>query len=204
MITYRWYRNALSKGTCDLFRTIGETKILEEAKTRQGISKTRKSSVAFFNNVETKIVQDNIMPYINECNATVRWNFKLDFLENAQFTTYHSYKGDNQYYGWHKDWCCRVCSRDEDGNEPDIKGPRKISCSILLSSSDEYEGGELKIVNGDISRLEDGVLLKSDDANIKNKGDMVILRSDAFHRVAPVTKGVRKSLVLWFSGPEFT
>jgi hypothetical protein len=220
MITYRWYRNALPEGACNLFRTIGEDKILEEARTRQGVSKTRNSSVAFFNNIETKIVQDNVMSYINDCNVQCNWNFELDFLEDVQFTTYNSSDSQRKidlalsklpvddykdgYYDWHKDWCCRNCSKDEDGNEATIKGPRKLSCSILLSSPDEYEGGEFKVVNGDISRLEDGVFLKSDNANIRNKGDMVVFRSDAFHRVAPITKGIRKSLVLWFSGPEFT
>jgi len=220
MITYRWYRNALPEGACDLFRTIGENKNLEEALTKQGVSKYRNSNVSFFNSVETRIVQDNVMPYINESDANCKWNFELDFLEDAQFTTYYSSDSQKKidlalsklpsdsykdgYYDWHKDWCCHDCSRDSEGNELILKGPRKLSCSILLSSPDEYEGGQFKINNGDISRLEDGVFLKSDNANIVNKGDMVVFRSDIFHRVSPVTKGVRKSLVLWFSGPEFT
>ena len=220
VITYNWYRNALSEGACNLFRTIGEDKLLKEGRTATGISNTRRSNVAFFNSVETQIVQDNVTHLIEESNVNNNWNYLIDFLEDVQFTTYHSsdsqkqrdlalskleigeYKDD--YYGWHKDWCCLKCSRNEDGDETGIKGARKISCSILLSSSDEYEGGEFKIANGEISRMDDGVFLKCENANIKNKGDMVVFKSDIFHRVAPVTKGVRKSLVLWFSGPEFT
>tara|TARA_R110000824_G_scaffold386396_1_gene581308 strand:- start:376 stop:978 length:603 start_codon:yes stop_codon:yes gene_type:complete len=200
MITYNWYRNALEEGACNLFRTIGEDKMLKEARTASGISVTRRSNVAFFDTVETLIVKDNVMPFIIESNTNNNWNYSIDYLEDAQFTTYHS----DDHYGWHKDWCCKKCSRNEDGDETGIKGARKISCSILLSSPDEYEGGEFKIENGEISRMDDGVFLKCEDANIKNKGDMVVLKSDTFHRVAPVTKGVRKSLVLWFSGPEFT
>lgn len=199
MITYTWFKDALKEDTSKLFRTVGEMKILEKGRA-SGNSPTRNSNVAFFNNVETRVVQDIVVPYIKECNVKNNWNYTLDFLEDAQYTTY----GSDNYYDWHKDWCCRICSRDKDGNETSLKGARKISCSILLSDSSEYEGGDFEIMSGNISRLENGVLLKCEKANINNKGDMVIFKSDTFHRVTPVTKGVRKSLVLWFSGPEFT
>jgi len=34
-------------------------------------------------------------------------------------------------------------------------------------------------------------------------GSIVVFPSDMEHRVAPVTKGIRYSLVVWFVGPPF-
>ena len=38
---------------------------------------------------------------------------------------------------------------------------------------------------------------------LKNQGDMIVFPSYLWHRVKPVTKGTRKSLVIWFIGPPF-
>jgi len=34
-----------------------------------------------------------------------------------------------------------------------------------------------------------------------NKGDIIFFPSFEFHRVLPISKGVRHSLVTWFVGP---
>ena len=38
---------------------------------------------------------------------------------------------------------------------------------------------------------------------LSGKGSMVIFPSDTFHRVNPVTKGTRYSLVIWCVGDPF-
>ena len=58
----------------------------------------------------------------------------------------------------------------------------------LLSHESEFEGGELQI--------------EKEDNKIKLvQGQAIFFASFIKHRVAPVTRGVRKSLVMWFGGP---
>ena len=71
------------------------------------------------------------------------------------------------------------------------------SLSVLGALNDNYEGGEFQFA-----------ILKQDKCTIDtpefNKTGMIIVfPSDMEHRVAPVTKGIRYSLVVWFLGPPF-
>ncbi len=76
------------------------------------------------------------------------------------------------HYGWHID------GRPGDGTR------RALSISVLLN--DSFKGGRLDF--------------KTPGApQIKKAGDIVIFNSDEWHRVAPVTMGVRDSLVVWFT-----
>ena len=72
---------------------------------------------------------------------------------------------------------------------------RKLSMTIWLNDPDEYEGGEFDIeIRG--PRMD----VRYDTLKLK-KGSIVVFPSDKWHRVRPVTSGVRKSLVTWFRGP---
>jgi PKHD-type hydroxylase len=89
---------------------------------------------------------------------------------------------DSSHYNWHVD-----------ASTADKNAPRKLSMSLLLSDPSEFEGGEFQI--------------KTDSDEIINlqqaKGRAWFFPSYTLHRVTPVTKGIRRSLVLWVSGPEF-
>ena len=101
----------------------------------------------------------------------------MQITEYAQYTEYP----EGGFYDWHID-----C--DANGSkEPPV---RKISMTLLLSPPNEFEGGELEI------------MAKDKVAKIK-QGHAVFFASFLRHRVAPVTKGTRKSLVMWFGGPPF-
>ena len=65
---------------------------------------------------------------------------------------------------------------------------RKISMTLLLSDPKDFKGGELEIL-GNKKRVD----LK--------RGHAIFFASFIRHRVKPVTKGNRKSLVMWFGGP---
>lgn len=116
------------------------------------------------------------------------WNFKLtEFKEPFQYTEYNSsYKGK---YDWHIDLGSEKASF------------RKISITIQLSSPKEYEGGVLQLFDvnkGEYSDNEFPVL------NIeKGLGNVILFPSFFPHRVTPVTKGIRRSLVLWVGGVSF-
>jgi PKHD-type hydroxylase len=70
---------------------------------------------------------------------------------------------------------------------------RKLSISIQLTDPEEYEGGELKLYDGE----EEGVLMD------KTQGTLIIFPSYVLHEVMPVTKGTRNSLVTWVTGKQF-
>ena len=72
---------------------------------------------------------------------------------------------------------------------------RKISVSAILN--DDYEGGEMlfRFLNEKSELAEIAIQPK--------KGDLVIFPSYLDHKVAPVTKGIRYSVVAWFGGPPF-
>jgi PKHD-type hydroxylase len=108
------------------------------------------------------------------------FNFKLsEIVENIQYTEYdESYNG---HYDWHLDTGCGQNST------------RKLTIVIQLSDTNEYEGGELQVQNGE----------KPCRICNKEKGSMIIFPSFLLHRVTPVTKGCRRSLVLWIQGPVF-
>jgi len=112
--------------------------------------------------------------------------FGLDlwgFSEQLQFTTYKYNKDINEqeHYTWHMD-----CG-------PGLSSPRKLSLVLQLSDPDEYEGGELQIFTGG----NEAIPLK------KQKGIIHAFPSYVLHRVTPVTKGIRKTLVVWITGPRF-
>ena len=101
----------------------------------------------------------------------------MQITELAQYTDYPS----GGVYDWHMD------SDVNFSHEPPV---RKISMTCLLSHESEFEGGELQM-----EKEENKVILK--------QGQAVFFASFIKHRVAPVTRGVRKSLVMWFGGPPF-
>lgn len=69
---------------------------------------------------------------------------------------------------------------------------RKISISVPLSDPDEYAGGEFEFnENGAITAVP------------QRAGYPVIFPSWLLHRVAPVTRGSRYSLVAWVRGPAW-
>lgn len=114
---------------------------------------------------------------INTCNNEF-FQFRLhEMIENIQYSVYNS--EDNGYYDWHTDM--------------GSSNNRKLSLVCHLSDPSEYEGGELQInMSG-----------KSIDTE-KGLGNIIIFPSYLVHRVTPVTKGVRRTLVLWVAGPPFT
>ena len=70
---------------------------------------------------------------------------------------------------------------------------RKISFSIGLNDPNEYEGGELVV----------GAPGKYSTSFKLEKNQVLFFNSVVTHKVNPVTRGVRKSLVGWAKGPNF-
>jgi len=98
------------------------------------------------------------------------------FSEAFQYTVYHGDEGG--HYGWHVD----------QGTVP----PRKLSLSLQLSNDGDYDGCDLEFLPGHAAETAP-----------RTRGTVIAFPSYLLHRVTPVTRGTRKSLVAWVTGPKF-
>ena len=71
---------------------------------------------------------------------------------------------------------------------------RKLSCTVQLTNPSNYEGGELELF--DVSQTPD-------PNELKKQGTVLFFPSFIPHAVAPITKGTRYSLAVWFDGPKW-
>ena len=75
---------------------------------------------------------------------------------------------------------------------------RKLSVTVSLSDASDYQGGDLEFDCGNIKKKR---IMKCKE--IKQKGSIVVFPSFVWHRVRPVKKGTRYSLVMWNLGHPF-
>jgi PKHD-type hydroxylase len=88
--------------------------------------------------------------------------------------------------------------------EPDEKNNiRKLSLTFVLSDPDTFEGGELQFYNGDRPMYKSNEHREQMNNDMKAQGSLIIFDSRDWHRVTPVTKGVRHSVVCWSLGQAF-
>ena len=103
----------------------------------------------------------------------------VQITEPAQFTEYPK----RGFYDWHMD----LNPVGHSGEHP----IRKISMTCLLSDPSEFTGGDLAFEDQGNNKIQ----LK--------QGQAIFFASFMRHRVEPVKKGIRRSLVMWFGGPPF-
>ena len=151
--------------------------------TTVGDSYLRKGKTFFTNEQH---IYDLFFPYMETANKNAGWNFDIDRAEDCQISKYDK----NDHYGAHIDslgtWSTRY-------NYPDNQNlhnrTRKISMTCTLNS--DFEGGELELTT----------LAGTNGENLEaTQGTIVFFPSFLQHRVKPVTKGTRYSIVLWFLG----
>ena len=81
--------------------------------------------------------------------------------------------------------------------------------TFSLTDSDAYEGGNLEFYGGgkpmEDMELPDGTIIPAAQIyqDIRDQGSVIVFDSRDFHRVTPVTKGTRYSIVCWTVGPNF-
>ena len=138
-------------------------------------TKTRTSHISWIPFKKMPDMYKDIEKTMNKTNGNHFGFDGMQITEMAQYTEYPS----GGFYDWHMDSDVNFV------HEPTV---RKISMTCLLSHESEFEGGELEI-----EKEENKVKLV--------QGQAIFFASFIRHRVAPVTKGVRKSLVMWFGGP---
>jgi len=156
------------------------------------LKKKRDSSIVW---MPHRWLYKEIQPYVHQANTNAGWNFQWDFTEACQFTKYE--KG--QYYGWHWDGWNKPYNRKK--NDPTNGKVRKLSVTANLSDPKDYEGGELEFDFRD--RDPDKKQNIHTCKEILPKGSVVVFPGFVWHRVRPVTKGSRYSLVVWNLGHPF-
>jgi PKHD-type hydroxylase len=140
-------------------------------------------------------IYKEIHPYIHKANTNAGWNFDWDYSESCQFTKYKKV----QYYDWHCDSWDKPYLNEKDKNT--YNKIRKLSVTVSLTDPKDYKGGELEF---DFRQYDPD---KPRDVRtcteILPKGSLVVFPSFVWHRVKPVTQGVRYSLVIWNLGYSF-
>ena len=126
---------------------------------------------------EMKWLYDRMQLIIRKVNQQV-YQFDLQgFTEAFQYTVYHGTEGG--HYDWHIDW-----------------GPnrvqRKLSASIQLTDPSRYEGCDLQFHGA-----------RGIEPAPRDRGAVIVFPSFIQHRVTPCTKGARKAIVAWTTGPQF-
>tara|TARA_R110000803_G_scaffold33521_1_gene73349 strand:+ start:2471 stop:3103 length:633 start_codon:yes stop_codon:yes gene_type:complete len=207
LVNYYWYfKSALTPKFCDeviqhglnqkeSFAVTGnyEKKKKLNKDDINNIKKKRDSNVSWLN--DTWIYKE-IQPYVHKANSSAGWNFQWDRSEMCQFTKYKP----NQYYDWH----CDSWEKPYEKKGPDNGKIRKLSVTCQLTDGSDYEGGELEFDFRNYDpHVRDQFKHLRQAKEILPKGSIIVFPSHVWHRVKPVTSGVRYSLVLWNLGYPF-
>ena len=150
-----------------------------DKKIKSGIidTKTRTSHISWIPFSKMEGMYKDIEKLMKTTNGNHFGFNGMQITEMAQYTEYP----EGGFYEWHV---------DNDVNfvhEPPV---RKISMTCLLSPESEFEGGDLELMSeGKMAKLK--------------QGQAIFFASFIRHRVKPVTRGRRQSLVMWFGGTPF-
>ena len=123
-----------------------------------------------------------IIFYILDSNS---YNFKFDinYLQEESLNFLHYNKPSKDKYDWH-----------EDDFTSDKATCRKLTCIVQLSDKNDYEGCDLEF-------FRDGKNVYLPE--FREQGTVIVFPTFTPHRITPIIKGDRYSLVSWWSGPAF-
>ena len=175
-------RTFFSNEECEKIKTIGLSQIAQEATIGHNLvdEHTRKSRVCWIEeDDDSEWLFARLQHMILQVNSRF-YRYDIYAFEPLQFTVYDQV-GD--HYDYHTD------AKSDTFLEHD----RKLSFTVQLSDSNDYEGGDIEIF-----KPGDSVL------GPREKGSLAIFSSLAYHKVHPLTSGTRISLVGWVIGKPFT
>ena len=191
-IDYWCWNKEIPHKTCKKLINLGKEKTKYNWKQAQTVGSVeenkpldniRRSDIVW---IRDQWVYDLIWGYMMSANEQAGWKYNIVAAEDCQITRYTK----DEYYSWHKDG---MGSHTEVFNKPNNKflhdNTRKLSMSIILNS--DFEGGDFEIRD------------KYERVPKLEEGSIIVFPSFIEHRVVPVTKGIRYSLVAWFIGPPF-
>ena len=150
--------------------------------------KTRISDVSWAND---QWLYDIIWPFMLQANDEAGWRYDIKAAESAQITRYK--KGG--FYNFHHDGMGDHLSTYNDPTNAFVHGHvRKLSMSVMLN--DNFDGGAFEFASYGREECE----ITPIEATA---GSVIVFPSSMEHRVTPITKGIRYSVVCWFLGPRF-
>ena len=206
-----WYYTGLPKDIVNILDDYVSEKFDSEMKDSELIGRhkdknKRNSENAWINT--NHWIAGFLWHYVNKAN---RENFLYDLTnidgENLQYTKY----SEGQFYNWHNDaginnyykpqYVANSGNSNDDSDNLQVTDFLKTSCELVrklsftlqLSDPDEYEGGNVQLID------DSG---KSYIAP-RQRGTIILFDSRTQHRVIKVKKGVRKSIVGWVLGPRW-
>tara|TARA_R110001599_G_C11988523_1_gene635725 strand:- start:144 stop:692 length:549 start_codon:yes stop_codon:yes gene_type:complete len=181
MSSFWYWRNEIDEITCKRIINLGKNKWESSLLNNfEEILKIRESKVVF---TSEQWLYDIVFDYMYTANKNSGWNFEVDAAEDMQITKYDV----GGHYDFHPDGDGLTTYKNIENKFLDGK-TRKISMTIVLNN--DYEGGEFEF-------LGDEVILK------EKAGTIIVFPSYKVHKVRPITKGIRYSLVVWFVGTPF-
>ena len=131
---------------------------------------------------DTQWLYDKLAYIARQLNAQFYKYNLFGFNEHFQYTVYDG--SENGHYSWHMD--------SGVGKNMQGESPRKFTMVLQLTDPSEYEGGQLQLFTS------------TEPTDIpKEKGMVAVFPSYTLHRVTPVTSGIRRTLVVWVTGPAF-
>ena len=190
---YCYIDNAFSDEEIDNMCTFFSQHEVEQAtvmdKNKPLNENIRRSKVKFFyKNDMTYSIFEKLNNTIENLNDNY-YNFILNGYDCFQYTEYdESEKGE---YKFHMD----SGFGPKENVDPYMYETRKLSLVMCLNRPGiDFEGGQFYINQGS----------EKDAYQVEMKrGRIILFPSFLIHCVAPVTKGKRKSLVVWVMGPKF-
>lgn len=182
---YAWWCGAFDAAALERIIALGESLPKQSGKIFSGgedialVERQRRCQVSWIeNNEESEWLYRALAKFAGDLNARYFGFDLFGFVDNLQYTVYEPTTRGPGHYDWHIDMGLTAA-------------PRKLSIVVNLTDPAEYDGGVLEF--RDLSHK----------SAPRDAGQLHAFPSWAAHRVTPVTKGIRRSLVGWISGPPF-
>lgn len=188
---YVWWDNAFTDDELTRIIDFCEGKGLERAEVlgidaaSPAVDDGRRCNIKFHQrNDDTAWIFERMNTVVEGLNDQF-YGFALNGYGVFQYTSYDA--AERGHYDWHMDTCLgRV------GLLATMVEPRKLSLTLVLN--DDFEGGEFMVNLGQEASAE---------RVLTPRGRVVAFPSFVIHSVRPVTAGIRRSLVVWVTGPKF-
>lgn len=186
-IGYACWRGGFDAAALERIVTLGESLPKQSGKIFSDpagenlalVEKQRRCQVSWIeHNEASDWLYRSLAKFAADLNARYFGFDLFGFVDNLQYTVYEKTPRGLGHYDWHIDMGLTAA-------------PRKLSISVNLTDPSEYEGGNLEF--RDLTQK----------SAPRDAGHVHAFPSWAAHRVTPVTKGIRRTLVGWISGPPF-
>jgi len=173
--------NTFSSEECDRIIELSEELSVVEGTvgggTKENINATiRNSTLKWFTlNEESSWIFQRLRSTLREANKLYKFNLRsFGAIQIAHYGV------GGHYNTWHSDMGLGLNSL------------RKLSISVQLSKPEDYDGGKLEFQ-----------ALGGEFQHSRERGTTIVFPPYLTHRVTPVTRGERWSLVVWVIGPPF-